>query len=166
MTRLEEISARLKAATQGEWYIKEDLEYGDEYWFGGDSGFCINVGPAVIGGSSKELIPQGKADAHFIAHAPSDLAYLLKEVEILKSTIINLDDRLMENTWKAYAEENDRLKAALAKARADAFLEAAKAIERVAGGAHPSNREAVAGLNIAIVYLESKARAAEQGEGA
>ena len=68
--------------TPGPWTINENLEYGDEYWFGGEKGFCIDVGPATIGGL-KDKIEQGKANARLIAAAPELLDALKKEVSII-----------------------------------------------------------------------------------
>ena len=69
MSRLDEIRARLAAATPGPW--KSWIE-GQEGAWGGSPGVMV---PATSGG---DFIEAGRPeDAEFIAHAPADIAYLL-----------------------------------------------------------------------------------------
>jgi hypothetical protein len=76
---LEPIKARLSAATPGPWkryYAGIDLD-GEEMWYVGHNG-----GTVTIDGVAGD-IPY-TPDAEFIAHAPSDIAALVAEVERLR----------------------------------------------------------------------------------
>lgn len=85
--RLAEIRARLNAATPGPWEWRE-WSCGDEAITGPDNtGFVVNV---------DEATPH--ADADLIAHAPADIAWLLDEVERLRSPMVNLNTQTGEIT--------------------------------------------------------------------
>lgn len=74
--RLQEIRARLDAATPGPWEWRE-WSCGDEAITGPDNtGFVVNV---------DETTPH--ADADLIAHAPADIAWLLEKVEELTKRV-------------------------------------------------------------------------------
>lgn len=69
------IRARLDAATEGPWH-KDDGDFG-----------CVTIGdygwttpPGVNAPEYDVDSPQGHADAELIAHAPSDLSWLLSEL--------------------------------------------------------------------------------------
>ena len=62
--------------TPGPWEIEEYLDFGDEYWYGGNQGFTIHAGPAVLGSTNKGDIPKAQANARLIAAAPELLAAL------------------------------------------------------------------------------------------
>jgi hypothetical protein len=89
--------------TPGPWTIEEDLNYGDEFWYGGPEGFTITVGPAVLGDTTKRRIPEHLANARVIAAAPDMLA-CLKELQ-------RFTDQLVFNRDLA-----ERVNAAIAKA--------------------------------------------------
>ena len=61
--RLQEIRARLDAATPGPWYVRS--------------------GWVALNNLNYDVIPVGHndADADLIAHAPADIAWLLAEIE-------------------------------------------------------------------------------------
>lgn len=67
---LEPIKARLAAAAPGPWYVTSEDGIGDE------RGAAIAVGPYGVG--------IDEPDAALIAHAPTDIAALIAEVERLR----------------------------------------------------------------------------------
>ena len=88
--RLDEIQARLDAATPGPWV-------------------AMNSGViAIVTASEHQLITRGSLppDADFIAHAPDDLAWLLERVARLEATVHNWEvwaDHLDLTRWEGYA---------------------------------------------------------------
>lgn len=68
MNRLDEIARRLEAATPGPWEA------------GYDGGWTVETKDAVIVDMTDSEAEQGRIDADFIAHAPTDLAALLAAV--------------------------------------------------------------------------------------
>lgn len=72
------IKARLNAATPGPWAVIDDLAVTAAPDVGGDDACLSIVFPAIV-----EFTPSA-ADADFIAHAPTDIAALVAEVESLR----------------------------------------------------------------------------------
>ena len=77
---LEPIKERLAAATPGPWKAKEDSWDGYSVVID-DSGPGVSIIAEQIGQGEDE----GRGDAEMIAHAPSDLAALVAEVERLRA---------------------------------------------------------------------------------
>ena len=79
--RIEEIRARLDAATPGPWRVAEDDA----------EVMCIDQpngnGRNFFHGES----PQEADDAEFIAHAPADIAFLLGRVEALTDALVAME---------------------------------------------------------------------------
>jgi len=71
--RLAEIRARLDAATPGPWTPEETQRGHDIWWQPGEGMRDGRVANVYV-----------ERDAHFIAHAPADIAWLLDEVERLR----------------------------------------------------------------------------------
>jgi hypothetical protein len=95
--RTAEIRARLQAATPGPWHADD-----------GDFG-CVMVGnygwvtPAGVNAPEYDVdTPQGHADAELIAHAPTDLAYLLARVEELERQLGKARQYLLAGAVAAY----------------------------------------------------------------
>lgn len=94
--RLDEIRARLQAATPGPWCAENCGEKSNEYVvgvaFAADDENCerpLSGWPKFYDGDGNEIAARTdmvaaematRADADFIAHAPEDIAYLLGEV--------------------------------------------------------------------------------------
>lgn len=74
--RLQEIRARVAAATPGPWHWDED---NDPWLWGGPGVFVLS--------SEDEISVPNPNDYALIAHAPQDLADLLAEVERLQKVI-------------------------------------------------------------------------------
>lgn len=73
---LSEIRARLEAATPGPW--AEDAQF------------------RTYSTVTKKLVPYTEHDAHLIMHAPSDIALLLRAVELQQRALEYYDN---ENNW-------------------------------------------------------------------
>jgi hypothetical protein len=73
------------------WNIEENLDYGDELWYGGPKGFTITVGPAVLGDTNKSTIPEHQANARLIAAAPEMLACLKALQHFTEQLVFNRD---------------------------------------------------------------------------
>lgn len=78
-TYLAQIKARLAAATPGPWQPRYESECIDNY-----NGYCAwALGPVVKEAPNKDPVDQACLDAHFIAHARTDVVKLLAAVEVL-----------------------------------------------------------------------------------
>lgn len=81
--QLDQIRARLNAASPGPWEVNGDHFYvcsvGNSNIDGKDYDVCMNGYAARDGANS-----DAKTDADFIAHAPTDIARLLKAIERLR----------------------------------------------------------------------------------
>ena len=107
MTTIDEIKARLAAATPGPWTYQEDR------W-----GFSAGVYGApnergysemIVGGDPCEgRIEPDDPNGTLIAHAPADIAYLLAEVARLRADLIEERDALA-CAMEQVAELNDAL---------------------------------------------------------
>lgn len=71
MTREQEIEARLNAATPGPWKLKRSFDY-------------VTIGPLP---ELKDNCEGNEDDYAFIAHAPTDIAYLLEKVKRMKQLV-------------------------------------------------------------------------------
>lgn len=80
MGRLDEIRARLEAATPGPWET-----FGFEV--NGVKSRLNKVKPARDNHSFTHISLSHDEDAEFIAHAPEDIAYLLAEIERLTDSL-------------------------------------------------------------------------------
>lgn len=78
MLDLQPIKARLAAATPGPWEVESSETV--------DGSFIANMGPIMIVPYFQGMAPM-MADADLIAHAPTDLAALVAEVERLRTAI-------------------------------------------------------------------------------
>jgi hypothetical protein len=83
MSRIEEIRARLTAATPGKWRDKPSV-HGNRYRY-------VNIGKD----EAYTTLELEATDARLIANAPADLAFLLDRVEKLESAL-----RQAEETWR------------------------------------------------------------------
>ena len=79
------IKARLDAATPGPWAVVDDLAVTAAPEVGGDDSCLSIVIPAIV-----EFTPRA-ADAEFIAHAPTDIAALVAEVERLQEQLADVE---------------------------------------------------------------------------
>ena len=93
--------------TPGPWTVKEDLHYGDEFWYGGPKGFTITVGPAVLGDTTKRTIPEQQANARLIAAAPELLACLKALQRFTEQLVFNRDLAERVNAAITQAEGRD-----------------------------------------------------------
>ena len=109
MTRLEEIKARLKAATPGPWKechhlqsLKKDAScpcgFAGDIWGGDQEHVVCSIG-AHCGPEGSEMIPRYERateldNAQFIAHSREDIEYLLDLVQRITDRINALPDRL------------------------------------------------------------------------
>jgi hypothetical protein len=97
MKRVEEIQARVDAVGDQEWSTHHD-NYGDEWWFDGDSGPGQHV--IELGDEDAGVLPGNcGAEAALIANAPADISWLVQEHHRLSSRIAYLEG------WKQGAEE-------------------------------------------------------------
>lgn len=86
----DEIAARLKAATPGPWRAKQMNHAEDAPWF-----FVLDAqgrGPVVetVIAQTKYLVTpeaEQRADVEFIAHAPTDIAWLLERADALAGAL-------------------------------------------------------------------------------
>lgn len=108
--RLDEIKARLKAATPGPWILKRVRECGDDLWL-----------DTLCSAKTKE---QGDNDVALLAHAPSDLAYLLSALESAEKVVEAARLAMFEPGYGRVDGENSRLMDAIKEydAVADAKL--------------------------------------------
>lgn len=100
--RLDEIQARVEAATLGSW--ERDQLYGEGFVFGGPGDDAAKICEAFC-----------SADADFIAHAREDVPYLLAEVKRLTTERDDalLDVARMRDTQKDMGSVDDAVKAIL-----------------------------------------------------
>lgn len=88
MTTTQEIRARLEAATPGPWVWERQFDSPGEHWIAADNHQCVRVTARHDGvSSSSTRCVRADANAALIASAPTDLAYLLGEVERLRAGI-------------------------------------------------------------------------------
>lgn len=111
--RLAEIEARVKAATEGPW------EYGKRP----DGSVWLSTGNPERGQHYQGDWEGFDADAAFIAHARTDVPYLLAEVKRLREALEDARDMVAD--WAAYASEYYQKKWKLDEdlAKLDAALE-------------------------------------------
>jgi hypothetical protein len=96
VTRIDDIKARLAAATPGPW----------RYWTNGFDRYVIgNEDPktgtfeSIIGGEPHEgAIDENDPNCTLIANAPADLAYLLRVAEAARSVFAALDEHGLSRT--------------------------------------------------------------------
>lgn len=106
-----EIRARLEAATDGPWEIgtdKEDLLPGFRYDILSEDEWHV---ASIAGGADSKELPDGeeeKANADFIANAPTDIKDLLDEVEAKQHIVDELHSRLAELTSYVKAMLGDK----------------------------------------------------------
>ncbi len=106
--RLAEIRARLEAATPGPWAIYGTIGFEYHVRTGGTTAAVPTTGEPVADAALNR-------DAEFIAHAPTDIADLLAEVELLQTYITTnavlrqrireLEARNGDPRWKELAGE-------------------------------------------------------------
>jgi len=107
---MEEIRKRLESTTdQGAWGVPEGFD--GEVW--------VACGAWPYGKNIAECFTA--EDANFIAHAPSDIAYLLAELAELEQKLADVNDDYMRRHNDAVNafEENIRLNALLQSAQAE-----------------------------------------------
>ena len=92
MSEIDEIRARLEAATSGPWYVKNDTPY---LSFSGVSGPSFQI-KVVISADDLEdcIVRQRWHDIEFIANAPADIAFLLEENERIKTKNLRMGSAL------------------------------------------------------------------------
>ncbi len=84
--RIQQIKDRLAVATPGPWVIEDDGFYG---YIRTTVENSHGYRESICGGEPSEGRVDGDApDTIFIAHAPEDIAYLLGEVERLRSRLL------------------------------------------------------------------------------
>lgn len=99
MSENEEIRKRLEKATPGPWSCeRDDAEHGDIYY--------------AIHGSKYEFITNvheisNKANADFIAHAPTDIAALLSDNATLRSRLESIERETMERAVEIVNSEEE-----------------------------------------------------------
>ena len=82
---MDQIKVRLAAATPGPWNsMTEETSDGENVYYTVES---KGAKPGDYLLDMSDTGAQGRADAEFIAHAPDDIAYLLAEVESLRSAM-------------------------------------------------------------------------------
>jgi hypothetical protein len=100
---ISDVRGRLAAATPGSWKTRVES--------GGDSQFKA-VGPEHAvesrGAGYVKARKDAEADAELIAHAPSDLARALDEIERLQS-VLSAEKRLHEDTFAISKDRRDQI---------------------------------------------------------
>ena len=90
--RIAEIAARLAKATPGEWKVLEIPEQPDQFFVAAvptpDHPYYQRTRYMDVIGD--ENYPRKRDDAELIAHAPSDIAYLLERVNALRKYVRHL----------------------------------------------------------------------------
>lgn len=81
MSRINEIKRRLLATTPGSWGVVEQDDDGDWIVSGEDGVYIAQTSYDGLSTTTRETC---EADAVFIAHAKEDVAYLLRELEVLQ----------------------------------------------------------------------------------
>jgi hypothetical protein len=115
VSRLDEIEARLKAATPGPWYSDgEAKEWSEKSSYDDSMGMGIykEVPKDKFGCSTKDIVVGGcqdeqggaigvlsEADADLISSAPDDLAWLISEVKRLRKDGLALWARYVKDGW-------------------------------------------------------------------
>jgi hypothetical protein len=157
--RIEEIEARLNAATPGPWTVEYETDCCGEpeypYAIVGPSNDGVKRSPHKPGtpfydtwhNKASEIAELNIADADFIAHSPEDIAYLLSALKTAQA-----EAALFSAACDTDDETIERLKAErdAAQARADAAVELAIQLLRLCFNAEAKKNEVFRRMHIGV----------------
>jgi hypothetical protein len=89
--RLDEIQARLSAATPGPWETTQAADEETTTWIEAANGDVLHHDERGYGHMRENFAWMKRADAAFIANAPGDLAYLLAELRKAREALARVE---------------------------------------------------------------------------
>lgn len=154
-TRINEIRARAKAATEGPW--QRYPEYGPNFLANTTGSHLQGIGDLNFGQGE-----QAEADETLVTHAQQDITYLLDRITELEA--ISANGRKLVNAWLQTAGEhhsistidmvkNDPLIAGMQEGRANQYSDCANELRDVLDGEDPDGWEH--GIAVEVVSTEA-----------